>query len=287
MSDNLPPLREVIEQYDLRAKKSFGQNFLFDLNLTRKIARAVPHLTESSVFEVGPGPGGLTRALLMEGAAQLVSVEKDTRCIPALDDIKAAYDGVFNYHIGDALEANPAKLLDADKPRHIAANLPYNVGTILLTNWMTEKQWKPWYQSLTLMFQKEVAERIVAEPGSKAYGRLAVLCQWRSEARKLFDVPAQAFTPPPKVTSAIVQIVPTDPVLPELDVRRLERFTAAAFGQRRKMLRAALKSLNIDGTALLEMGGFKETVRAEELSVLEICQLAKLWQDNEGALKRN
>lgn len=284
--DNLPPLREVIETHDLRAKKSFGQNFLFDLNLTRKIARAVPDLTRSAVFEVGPGPGGLTRALLMENVAKLVSVEKDARCLPALAEIKAAYPDQFSYQEGDALEVNPADLLPVGMKRHIAANLPYNVGTALLADWMTVDTWLPWFSSLTLMFQKEVAERIIAQPGTKAYGRLAVLCQWRSEARKLFDVPAQAFTPPPKVTSAIVQIIPSEPIVSGLDVKRLEKFTAAAFGQRRKMMRASLKTLGIDGAALLSEAGLKETVRAEDLTVLEICTLAKLWQDQLASNKQ-
>lgn len=278
--DPLPPLRVTINTHDLRAKKSFGQNFLLDLNLTRKIARLIPNIEKSAVFEVGPGPGGLTRALLAEGAGQVFSVEKDERCIPALDEIAEAFGDDFKYIIGDALKIDPKSHLKSDLSPNIASNLPYNIGTVLLTRWMASETWKPWFKTLTLMFQKEVAERIVAKPGTKAYGRLAILCQWRSEARIRMLVPAEAFTPPPKVNSAIIQIIPSDPIIEGLEIKRLEKFTEVAFGQRRKMLRSSLKKLGINGSELLKGEGFDDTVRAEDLSVKDICQLAYAWQNS-------
>lgn len=276
--DPLPPLRVTINNHDLRAKKSFGQNFLLDLNLTRKIARLIPDIEKAAVFEVGPGPGGLTRALLTEGAAQVFSVEKDVRCIPALDEIAEAFNGAFSYVVDDALKIDHKSHLDPQLNPHIASNLPYNIGTVLLTRWMASDVWKPWFQSLTLMFQREVAERIVAKPGTKTYGRLAVLCQWRSSASIRMTVPAEAFTPPPKVNSAIIQIIPTDPIVDGLNIKKLEKFTEVAFGQRRKMLRSSLKKLGINGSALLIQEGFDDTVRAEDLSVEDICRLAFAWQ---------
>lgn len=280
--DGLPPLREVIARHDLAAKKSLGQNFLFDLNLTRRIARAAAPLDHGVIIEVGPGPGGLTRALLMEGAARLIAVERDARALPALAEISAAYPGRLEVIAGDALAVDWRSLLNGS-PAKIVANLPYNIATPLLTGWLTVADWPPWWQSLTLMFQKEVAERITAAPGSKAYGRLAVLSQWRSEARKLFDIDRRAFTPPPNVTSSVVHITPRAPLEPNLRVESLERVTAAAFGQRRKMLRASLKSLVPDPEPLLTAAGIRPEQRAEELSLKQFCRLAMLWQDGRNA----
>ena len=230
--DGLPPLREVIARHGLSARKSLGQNFLLDLNLTGKIARASGPLEGVQVVEVGPGPGGLTRALLAEGAARVVAIERDHRCLEALAEISAHYPGRLSVIEGDAMEVDPSPHLDPDLPARIVANLPYNVGTALLTGWLESSDWPPWWESLTLMFQREVAERIVAVPGSKAYGRLSILTHWRASARIAFDVPAKAFTPPPKVTSSIVHIRPTE--MPEgVDPSRLSAITAAAFAQRR------------------------------------------------------
>lgn len=272
--DGLPPLREVIARLDLAAKKSLGQNFLFDLNLTRRIARAAAPLEGFTIVEVGPGPGGLTRALLMEGATRVIAIERDARVLPALDQIAAAYPGRLTVVSGDALAMDWPRLVAG--PAKIVANLPYNIATPLLTGWLTGKAWPPWYFSLTLMFQKEVAERIVAAPGSKDYGRLAVLCQWRCAARKLFDVNRAAFTPPPKVTSSIVQLVPRPQPSPSCDVKVLERVTAAAFGQRRKMLRSSLKALVETPETLLEKAGIDPTRRAEDVPVAGIARLAAL-----------
>ncbi|MEM7269876.1 MAG: 16S rRNA (adenine(1518)-N(6)/adenine(1519)-N(6))-dimethyltransferase RsmA [Pseudomonadota bacterium] len=271
MSDGLPPLREVIAVHGLSAKKSLGQNFLLDLNLTRRIARAAAPLSETDVLEIGPGPGGLTRALLMEGARKVIAVERDARCLDALADISAAYPGRLKVIEGDALSVDPADHLT--QPAQIVANLPYNVGTELFTRWM-EGPWPPWWLRLTLMFQKEVAARITADPGDKAYGRLSVLAGWRAEARIAFDVSPKAFTPPPKVTSSIVTVTPTQPIA-AADPAILSRVTAAAFGQRRKMLRQSLKSLTNDPRALLDQAGIEETRRAETLSIEEFCALAR------------
>ena len=277
--DPLPPLRDIIRDYDLRAKKSFGQNFLLDLNLTRKIARHADTNLNGSTLEVGPGPGGLTRALLMEGAEHVFAIEMDHRCKPVLDLISSHYPHRLSYKLGDALEQDEEELLSIHpKPYRVVSNLPYNVGTAMLIKWL-KVDWMPWWQSLTLMFQKEVAERIVAKPGCKAYGRLAILAQWRSSARLLFDVPKQAFTPPPKVTSAIVHITPSEPLIADLDVKNLEAITQAAFGQRRKMLRAALKGLGIDEAELLRKAEIEPTLRAENLSVMDFCRLARIYQD--------
>jgi 16S rRNA (adenine1518-N6/adenine1519-N6)-dimethyltransferase len=268
--DGLPPLREVIERHGLQAKKSLGQNFLLDLNLTGKVARAAGDLTGMTVIEVGPGPGGLTRALLMTGARRVVAIERDERCLAALGEIAAHYPGRLEVVAGDALREDMTAL-SGGEPTAIVANLPYNIGTELLLRWLTVAEWPPFWRSLTLMFQKEVAQRIVAKPGSDAYGRLSVLAGWRTEARIMFDVPAQAFTPPPKVTSSIVHLVPRAAPLPA-DIRLLERVTEHAFGQRRKMLRQSLKG--IDGARLLEEAGIDGTRRAETLDIAEFVALA-------------
>ncbi len=270
--DGLPPLREVIERHGLAAKKSLGQNFLFDLNLTRRIARSAGKLDDVTVVEVGPGPGGLTRALLMEGAKRVVAIERDARALPALAEIAAAYPGRLEVISGDALD--PSWLQRVEGPARIVANLPYNIATPLLVGWLTSEPWPPWYRSLTLMFQKEVAERITAKPGSKAYGRLAVLAQWRAVATKLFDIDRRAFSPPPNVTSSVVHIVPGVPTA-AIRVETLERITAAAFGQRRKMLRQSLKSLGVTPEVLLQAAEIEPTRRAEELSVGDFCRMAQ------------
>ena len=268
--DGLPKLRDVIARHGLSARKSLGQNFLMDLNLTARIARASGVLEGAEVVEIGPGPGGLTRALLSEGAARVIAIERDHRCLPALAEIAEAYPRRLTVIEGDALEVDPARHLSG--PGRIVANLPYNVGTALFVRWLSGP-WPPWWQSLTLMFQREVAERIVAQPGSKAYGRLSILAQWRARARIMFDVPPQAFTPPPKVTSSIVHVTPAD-APPGVSPLRLEAITAAAFSQRRKMLRQSLKSVP-DSQALLRDAGIDPTRRAETLSVEEFLQLAR------------
>lgn len=270
--DGLPPLREVIRAHGLFAKKALGQNFLFDLNLTAKIARSAGGLEGVTVIEVGPGPGGLTRALLSEGASKVIAIERDERCLSALAEISERYPGRLEVIPGDALKTDFAALVAGVSPVKIVANLPYNVGTELLVRWLTVEPWPPFYESLTLMFQREVAERIVAQPGDSSYGRLGVLAGWRTEARIDFDVPPQAFTPPPKVTSSVVHIVPRTNPLP-VDGARLARVTEAAFGQRRKMLRQSLKSLG--GEALLEKAGIDPTRRAETLSIEEFVRLAQ------------
>lgn len=272
--DGLPPLRDVIERHGLQAKKALGQNFLLDLNLTGKIARAAGDLTNTTVIEVGPGPGGLTRALLSNGARRVVAIERDERCLAALAEVSAHYPGRLEVISGDALKTDFAALASAaagDSGQvRIVANLPYNIGTELLVRWLTVPDWPPFYVSMTLMFQREVAQRIVAAPGSDAYGRLGVLAGWRTQARIAFDVPPQAFTPPPKVTSSVVHLEPRTTPLPT-DVKKLGRVTEAAFGQRRKMLRQSVKSLG--GEALLERAGIDPTRRAETLSVEEFVRL--------------
>jgi 16S rRNA (adenine1518-N6/adenine1519-N6)-dimethyltransferase len=273
--DGLPPLREVIERFGLRARKELGQNFLLDLNLTGKIARAAAPLEEATVIEVGPGPGGLTRALLAHGAKRVVAIERDPRCLGALEEIAAYWPGRLEIVAGDALKTDLAALARDAGEVQVVANLPYNIGTQLLLNWIATPDWPPVWRKLTLMFQKEVAERIVAQPGSEAYGRLGVLAGWRTEARILFDVPRQAFTPPPNVTSSVVQITPRAHPLP-CDLRALEQVTQAAFGQRRKMLRQSLKG--IGGEALLAKAGIDGTRRAETLLVEEFVRLANLVQ---------
>jgi 16S rRNA (adenine1518-N6/adenine1519-N6)-dimethyltransferase len=270
--DNLPPLREVIAAHDLRAKKALGQNFLLDLNLTAKIARCAGDLSGADVLEVGPGPGGLTRGLLAEGARRVLAVEKDARCLPALAEIAAAYPGRLEVVNADALALNPLDHLSP--PIKVVANLPYNVGTELLVRWLTA-QWPPVWTSLTLMFQREVAERIVAQPGSKAYGRLAILSQWRCDARIVMDLPPEAFTPPPKVRSAVVHLSALPAPRFDADPATLERVVAKAFNQRRKMLRASLKGLHPDISSVLENVGLDPTARAETLSLEDFCRLSR------------
>ena len=271
--DTLPPLRQVIDTHDLQARKSLGQNFLLDLNLTAKIARQAGDLTQCDVLEIGPGPGGLTRGLLSEGARKVLAIEKDSRCIPALNEISAAYPDRLQIIDGDALEVNPLAYLTP--PIRVAANLPYNIGTELLVRWLTPQEWPPFWQSLTLMFQREVAERIVAKPGSKAYGRLALLAQWRANAKIVINLPPEAFSPPPKVSSAVVHLT----ALPEprfpADAAVLSRTVAAAFNQRRKMLRSALKGTAPDIEDRLIAAGLKPTDRAEQIPLEGFCALAR------------
>ncbi|KCV83810.1 16S ribosomal RNA methyltransferase KsgA/Dim1 family protein [Actibacterium atlanticum] len=271
--DSLPPLRDVINTHELRAKKSLGQNFLLDLNLTAKIARQAGDLTECDVLEIGPGPGGLTRGLLAEGARRVLAVEKDARCLPALAEIEAAYPGKLDVINADALELDPSDRLSA--PIRVVANLPYNVGTELLVRWLTPKEWPPFWQSLTLMFQKEVAERIVAKPGSKAYGRLAILAQWRADARIAMTLPPEAFTPAPKIHSAVVHLTRRDTPLYPADGAVLSRVVASAFNQRRKMLRASLKGVAPNIEDRLIAAGIKPTERAEQVSLEQFCALAR------------
>ena len=271
-ADALPPLRDVIRRHELSARKSLGQNFLLDLNLTGRIARAAGPLTDVTVLEVGPGPGGLTRALLAEGAS-VIAIERDERAIAALAEIAEHYPGRLTVVSGDALEFDARPHLSGG-PARVVANLPYNIATALLVSWLTAEPWPPWYDRLVLMFQREVAERIVAKPGSKTYGRLSVLAGWRTEAKILFDIAPSAFVPPPKVTSSVVQLIPRPAPLP-CDRRALERVTAAAFGQRRKMLRASLKSLGLDPIPLLEKAGLDPTARAEDIAVEGFVALAK------------
>ncbi len=264
--DDLPPLRDVVRTHGLMAKKSLGQNFLFDLNLTSRIARSAGPLEDATVIEVGPGPGGLTRAILAAGAKRLIAIERDSRCLPALAEISARYPGRLEVIEADALEFDPRPLV-GDGLVRIISNLPYNVGTALLTGWLTTEKWPPWWSSLTLMFQREVAERIVAdESDPKDYGRLGVLCGWRTEARILFDVPPSAFVPPPKITSSIVHLTPRENPLP-CRIGALEAVTRAAFGQRRKMLRQSLKSITPDPSAVIAAAGLEETIRAENVPV--------------------
>jgi 16S rRNA (adenine1518-N6/adenine1519-N6)-dimethyltransferase len=270
--DGLPPLRDVIQRHGLDAKKSLGQNFLLDLNLTQKVARTAGPLEDCTVIEVGPGPGGLTRAILALGAKRVIAVERDSRCLPALAEIAAHYPGRLEVIEGDALKIDAAALAPGE-PVRIIANLPYNVGTQLLLNWLLPAHWPPFYLSLTLMFQREVALRIVADADDDHYGRLGVICGWRTDARMAFDIPPQAFTPPPKVTSTVVHLEPIAEPLP-CEAARLERVTQAAFGQRRKMLRQSLKPLG--GEALLAKAGIDPQRRAETLSVEEFVRLANL-----------
>jgi 16S rRNA (adenine1518-N6/adenine1519-N6)-dimethyltransferase len=269
--DGLPPLREVIATHGLAPKKSFGQNFLFDLNLTRKIARAAGASDGGTFYEVGPGPGGLTRALLAEGAHKVIAVERDMRCLPALEQIAATWPDKLQVLSADALSVDEASILPPGA--RIAANLPYNVGTALVIKWLTAPLWPPFWQSATLMFQKEVAQRLSARPGTEHYGRLSVLAQWRCTARILFDVNRGAFVPPPSVTSSIVRLEPRSEPLAPCALPELERITAAAFGQRRKMLRQSLKALG--GEALLEKAGIDPTARPEDLEIAQFAALAR------------
>jgi 16S rRNA (adenine1518-N6/adenine1519-N6)-dimethyltransferase len=272
MTDGLPPLRDVIRLHQLSARKSLGQNFLLDLNLTGRIARAAGPLRDVTVIEVGPGPGGLTRALLDEGA-RVIAIERDERAVAALAELAVHFPDRLTVLAGDALEFDAAAQV-RNRPARIVANLPYNIATALLVAWLTVEPWPPWYDRLVLMFQREVAERIVAAPGSKAYGRLSVLAAWRAQAKILFDIAPTAFVPPPKVTSSLVQLVPLAQPLP-CDRVALERITAAAFGQRRKMLRASLKSLGLDPLPLIERAGLDPTARAEDIPVEGFVALAR------------
>ena len=274
MIDQLPPLREVIAQHNLSAQKSLGQNFLLDLNLTSKIARQAGDLTQSDVLEIGPGPGGLTRGLLAEGARRVIAIEKDRRCIAALEDIQKAYPDRLKILEGDALSINPMEHLTG--PVKVVANLPYNVGTELLIRWLTPKRWPPFWTSLTLMFQKEVAERIVAPVASKAYGRLALLSQWRTNANIVMNLPPSAFTPPPKVSSAVVHLTALSAPRFEAEAAVLEKTVAKAFNQRRKMLRSSLKGFTLDLEEKLQAAGISPTLRAEQVSLEQFCALARL-----------
>ena len=267
----LPPLREVIARHGIAARRSLGQNFLLDLNLTARIARAAGPIANADVIEIGPGPGGLTRALLAAGARRVVAIERDPRCLAALAELAAAYPGRLELVAGDALQLDPATL--ANPPRKIVANLPYNIATTLLLRWLDRIRA---YESLTLMFQREVAERLVAVPRSKAYGRLSVIVQWLTEPKLLFDIPPRAFTPPPKVTSTLVALQPRPEPLAPASREALEQVTAAAFGQRRKMLRASLKGLRVPIEPLMASAGISPTARAEELSVADFCALARI-----------
>ena len=276
--DGLPPLREVIAGLDLQARRSLGQNFILDLNLTRRIARLAAPLDHATAFEIGPGPGGLTRALLMEGAARVVAVERDPRCLPALEAIAAAYPGRLEVIQGDALETDLAAHLRPDAGAVIVANLPYNVATLLLVGWLEADPWPSWWGRMVLMFQREVAERIVAEPGSKAFGRLSVLAQYRCEARIVMSLPPEAFTPPPKVSSAVVEFIPRPSPRPVCSIAALGRLTQAAFGQRRKMLRVSLKQLTPMPELLLREAGIDPQKRAEQLSVEDFARLAAIYE---------
>ncbi len=271
--DDLPPLRDVIARHGLSAKKQLGQNFLLDLNLTARIARVGGALESVTVIEVGPGPGGLTRALLAEGAKRVIAIERDDRALPALAEIAAAYPGRLSVVAADALEIDYEAL--ADGPTRIVANLPYNIATPLLTGWLTTDPWPPFFDSLTLMFQREVAERIVAKPSDEAYGRLGVLCGWRTEARIAFNVGRENFTPPPNVTSSVVHLVPKA-VDPAVAVRKLEAVTRAAFGQRRKMVRQSLKATGVPVESLLAAAGLRGDERAEVLPVEAFLAMAKV-----------
>ncbi len=281
MIDDLPPLREVVATHGLLAKKSLGQNFIFDLNLTSRIARAAGPFDGVRVVEVGPGPGGLTRALLAEGAA-VVAIERDERCMAALADVAARHPGQLDVRAQDALATDwPALAADSGVTR-VCANLPYNIATALLVGWLESEPWPPWFDRLTLMFQREVAERITATPEERAaYGRLAVLANWRCTTRILFDVPRQSFVPPPNVTSSVVELVPrASPLACEANV--LSAVTQAAFGQRRKMLRQSLRSLGVDPVALLDVAGIEPTRRAEEIDGAGFVRLARALSQARG-----
>jgi 16S rRNA (adenine1518-N6/adenine1519-N6)-dimethyltransferase len=274
--DDLPPLRDVIRKHDLIAKKSLGQNFLLDLNLTARIARAAgPFDDDVTILEIGPGPGGLTRALLALGAKRIVAIERDSRAIAALEEISARYPGRLTVVEDDALTFDPRPLLQGQRAR-IVANLPYNIATPLLISWLSAEPWPVWYDRMVLMFQREVAERIAASPGSKSYGRLSVLTQWRTVPKILFDISPKAFLPPPKVTSSVVEFIPRPAPLP-CDRRALEKVTESAFGQRRKMLRQSLKTLGLDPAPLLERAGIEGTARAEDIPVEGFVRLAQLY----------
>jgi 16S rRNA (adenine1518-N6/adenine1519-N6)-dimethyltransferase len=271
--DGLPPLREVIRAAGLSAKKSLGQNFLLDFNMTQRIARAAGPLEDATIVEIGAGPGGLTRALLLEGASRVIAIEKDERCLAALADIAALYPGRLDIVAADAREVDYGPFASR-QPTRIVANLPYSIATPLLIGWLKTDPWPPWFDRLVLMFQREVADRIVAKPGGKDYGRLAVLSQWRTRPRILFTLPGAAFTPKPKVDSALVEFAPREVAEPACNVAELERVTAATFGQRRKMLRSSLRQLTDDSEAFLVKLGINPEARAEELGVADFCRIA-------------
>ena len=275
--DALPPLRDVIAAHDLGARKSLGQHFLLDLNLTAKIARAAGPLNEGTIIEIGPGPGGLTRALLSEGATNVIAVERDQRCVAALSELQSVTAGRLEIRQADARDVNVSVL--GREPRKIVANLPYNVGTPLLIGWLSQASC---FERMTLMFQREVADRIAAQPGDPAYGRLSVIANWRCRTRKLFNVPARAFTPPPNVESAVVSLSPYASLPHPASQRVLEQVTAAAFGQRRKMLRGALKTLPVDPLTLLEAAAIDPTRRAETLDIAEFAALARSLESLTG-----
>ena len=275
--DDLPPLREVIRRHALSARKSLGQNFLLDLNLTARIARAAAPLEQSVIVEIGPGPGGLTRALLALGARRVIAIEHDERAIPALRDISARYPDRLEIVHGDAMTFDPRPLLNGERAK-IVANLPYNIATPLLINWLTTEPWPPWYDMMVLMFQREVGERIVAREDEEAYGRLGVLANWRCETKILFDIAPSAFVPPPKVTSSVVRLVPRHEPLP-CDRKLLEQVAAAAFGQRRKMLRQSLKSLQADPARLAAAAGVDATRRAETIPISGFVAMARELAD--------
>lgn len=282
--DGLPPLRDVIRTHGLNAKKSLGQNFILDLNLTRAIARLGGSLEGRTVVEVGPGPGGLTRALLLEGAGRVIAVERDDRCLAALSEISERYPGRLMVHPGDATETDwPHLLGDHNGKAIIAANLPYGVATVLLVRWLEAEPWPPWWDRMALMFQKEVAERIVAAPGTKAYGRLSVISQWRSKPHIAMTLSPAAFTPSPKVDSAVVVFTPIDNPEPRCSVKALGQVTAAAFGQRRKMLRASLKQLTPMPELMLREAGIDPQERAEQLTIADFARLAIIWERVSGA----
>jgi 16S rRNA (adenine1518-N6/adenine1519-N6)-dimethyltransferase len=273
LGDTLPPLREVIARHGLAARHSLGQHFLLDLNLTGRIARSAGDLESGTTIEIGPGPGGLTRSLLAHGARHVVAIERDERCLPALAEIAAAWPGRLEVIPGDALRIDATRL--GERPRRIVANLPYNVATPLLLAWLAAA---PHFERLVLMFQREVADRLISQPRSKAYGRLSVATQWRCQVRRLFDIPPRAFTPAPKVISTVVELTPRAAPLAAADPALLERVTAAAFGQRRKMLRQSLRSLTPDSIRLLAAAGIEETRRAEDLSIAEFAALAEAFR---------
>ena len=279
--DDLPPLREVIRRHGLAARRSLGQNFLLDLNLTARIARAAGPLEGVTVVEVGPGPGGLTRALLALGASRVIAVERDERCVAALQELAQAFGDRLRVVAGDAMQVDLASYVQG-APARVVANLPYNIATALLVSWLTVEPWPPWYDKLVLTFQREVAQRIVAAPGTKAYGRLSVLAGWRTTTQSLFDIAPRAFVPAPQVTSSVVRLVPRPQPLP-CDRRLLERVVEAAFGQRRKMLRQSLKSLGIDALALLTAADIDPTARAEDIPVEGFVSLARALAARPGA----
>ena len=271
--DDLPPLRDVIKRHQLSARKSLGQNFLLDLNLTRRLARAAGPLEDATVIVIGPGPGGLTRALLALGARRVIAIERDDRAVAALEEISARYPGRLDIVNADAMHFDPRPLLGSERAR-IVANLPYNIATALLIGWLSIEPWPPWFDTMVLMFQREVAERIVAHDGDEAYGRLAVLANWRAETKILFDISPAAFVPPPKVTSSVVRLLPRMAPMP-CDRKALEQVAAAAFGQRRKMLRQSLKSLGVDPARLAAAADIDPTRRAETITLAGFVAMAR------------